>query len=224
MAAALPGPAPARRLSSARPPGRPGLQPLPQPGPSGVGAGLPPQMLRPRLSVWAHGWHSGGTRRPTVETRRLSTFWRGLSPTCGRCESGVDHLLPPPASASHWTLDFDLSLSTRPGPLMVLAKYLKVAGPAPSFPPTSSPSPHTTTILAPLPHDRLDPPSCQLVSILHHRPMDCVSKEGRGRASKGQNEKRLRRARAQPGPNRSSVAHTESLVLLGAPEWYPGSL
>lgn len=88
------------------------------------------------------------------------------------------------AAARHWTLDFDLSLSTRPGPLMVLVKYLKAAGPAPSFPPTSCPSPHTTTTLAPLPHDRLDPPSCQLVSILHHGPMDCVSKEGEG---KGEN-------------------------------------
>lgn len=88
--------------------------------------------------------------------------------------------LPPtpelPALATHWTLDFDLSLPTRPGQLMVLAKYLKVAAPPP-LPHIPLLSPHTTTTLAPLPHDRLDPPSCQPGSILHHWPMDCVSKE-----------------------------------------------
>lgn len=90
-------------------------------------------------------------------------------------------LCPSRALASHWTLDFDLFLSTRPGQLMILVKYLEVAAPAPSSSPTSYPAPNTTTTLAPLPHDRLDPPSCQPVSILHHWPMDCVSKEGEGK-------------------------------------------
>lgn len=128
------------------------------------------------------GWDAEAPGR----CQRVATFWRGLSSVwalpAGAPNQVMTTFLSPPiplapaALTTHWTLDFDPSLSTRPGQLMVLEKYLKVAGPAPSSPPTSSHPSHTTTTLAPLPHDRLDPPSRQLISILHHWPMDCVSR------------------------------------------------
>lgn len=63
---------------------------------------------------------------------------------------------------------------------MVVAETSQGSWSAPTSPSTSCPPPHTTTTLAPLPHDRLDPPACQPVSVLHHWHMDCVSKGGCG--------------------------------------------